>query len=114
MKVYFLVIIIILVVVIILLFYLVHKIYILHVKSYDDGEYDDEEAELCLKDHVDGAPSTEVVQSSQESLSNKTASSSLTDETTTSTVQPNVKVSFVKQHCIISPINPFASGFHFI
>ena len=78
--------------VIVLLFYLVYKIYILHVKSYDDGEYDDEEAELCLKDHVDGPPSTEVEQSSQESLSTKTGSSSVTDETTTSTVQPNVRV----------------------
>ena len=95
MKIYFLIIIIILVVVIVLLFYLVYKIYILHVKSYDDGEYDDEEAELCLKDHVDGPPSTEVEQSSQESLSTKTGSSSVTDETTTSTVQPNVRVCLV-------------------
>lgn len=92
MKVYFLVIIIILVIVIILLFYLIYKIYILHVKSYEDGEYDEEEAELCLKDHVDGSPPTEIVQSSQESLSSKTCSSSLTEDTSTSTVQPTVKV----------------------
>ena len=90
---YFLVIIIILVVVIILLFYLVYKIYVLHVKSYEDEDYEDEEAELCLKDHVDGPPSTEVEQSSQESLSSKTGSSSLTDETAAAAaVQPNIKV----------------------
>ena len=106
MKVYFLIIIIILVVVIILLFYLVYKIYILHVKSYDDGEYDEEEAELCLKDHVDGAPSTEIEQSSQESLSSKTGSSSVPEETATSAVQPNVKVCMhlkysIKFHCVV-------------
>ena len=106
MKVYFLIIIIILVVVIILLFYLVYKIYILHVKSYDDGEYDEEEAELCLKDHVDGAPSTEIEQSSQESLSSKTGSSSVPEETATSAVQPNVKVFMhlkysIKFHCVV-------------
>jgi len=90
--VYFLVIIIILVVVIILLFYLVYKIYVLHVKSYEDEDYEDEEAELCLKDHVDGPPLTEVEQSSQESLSSKTGSSSLTDETAApAVVQPNIK-----------------------
>lgn len=93
MKIYFLVIIVILVVVIVLLFYLIYKIYILHVKSYDDGEYEDEEAELCLKDDVDGSPSAEVVQSSQESISSKTCSSSLTEDTTTAAVQPNVKAS---------------------
>eukprot|EP00794_Sanderia_malayensis_P003754 gene3754-4276_t len=67
------------------------------MKSYEDGYYDDEDygetKHLNSTDEVDSSPFelSEKIESSQDSLSSKTGSSSIVDETNTTAIQPNVK-----------------------